>query len=92
MPSHPKVAKGIIVGSFTGLASIPGLFYALVVRPVQTVDDGSVKSASKQAAVLHNASNTGRVLFVLGLFFLALLVAYLILGFVSQEREVNDER
>lgn len=92
MISHPKVAKGIIVGSFTGLAAVPGLFYALVVQPLQRVHTGSSLSVSQQDQIVHKATSTGRILFGLGLFFLVLLVAYVILGFRLQQREMNDEK
>ena len=86
-----KVVKSAIVGSFTGLASIPGLFYALVVRPVQSVQSGVVKSAAKQDEILKNATGTGRILFGLGIFFLVVLVGYISIGIVAQEREVSEK-
>ena len=87
---HPTVAKGVITGAFTGLASIPGLYYALVVQPVQQVEMGEVKTVAKQNEVLHAATSTGRVLFALGLFFLLLLVAYIVIGFRLQNTEQDD--
>jgi hypothetical protein len=91
-PSHPTVAKGIIVGAFTGLASIPGLYYALVVQQVERVQSGEVATVAKQDEVLRSATSTGRVLFGLGLFFLVLLVAYIVIGFRLQNIEEDDSK
>lgn len=90
--THPKVAKGIIIGSFAGLASMPGLYYALVVQPVQRVESGSIKSVAMQTETLRNATSTGRILFGLGLFFLVVLIAYIIIGFRLQQNEIDDEK
>lgn len=87
---NAKVAKGVITGSFAGLASIPGFFYALVVRPVQSVEDGSVQSVSEQSEILHSASSTGRILFGLGLFFLVLLIGFVAIGFRLQQNVADD--
>ena len=91
-PRHETVAKGIIAGAFTGLASIPGLYYALVVQPVQEVETGAVQSIAKQNEVLHSATSTGRVLFGLGLFFLVLLIAYIVIGFRLQNTQEDDSK
>ena len=90
--NHPKIAKGIIIGSFTGLAAMPGLYYTMVVQPVQRVQMGSVNTVAAQDKVLKDATSTGRILFGLGLFFLLLLITYVILGFRFQQREINDEK
>jgi hypothetical protein len=90
MINRQKATRSVVVGSFAGLASIPGFFYALVVRPVQDVENGTVKSASRQAAILHDASNIGRILFMLGVVFLVLLVVFLIIGFRLQQRVADD--
>jgi len=90
--SHPTFAKTIITGAFTGLASIPGLYYALVVQPVQRVEEGTVKTAAAQTEALHKATTTGHVLFALGLFFLLLLVTYIVIGFRLQNNGPEDLR
>ena len=88
--THPKVAKGIIVGSFAGLAAMPGLFYALVVQPVSNIEKNTAASVAQQNSVINKATNTGHILFGLGLFFLVLLITYIVLGFRFQQREIDD--
>lgn len=87
---NSKIVKTAIVTSFTGLASIPALFYALVVRQVQTVEGNTAMSTVKQDKVLKSADNTGKLLFALGLFFLVVLIGFIVIGVVAREREAQD--
>jgi hypothetical protein len=84
---HPAIAKGVITGAFTGLAAIPGLYYALVVQPVQRVEDGQIKSVGAQTDVLRAVTSTGRILFGIGLLCIILLIAFIIVGFRLQNND-----
>ena len=90
-----KILKTGAVVVFGGLAAIPGLMYALAVKPVQDIENNPAASPARQIAVANDAASTGRLLFAIGGFLLLVLATYIVFGLYlgarnSQDLEGND--